>query len=159
MPASFHECTQGEESRRSGSRETKNVQFLENHRTKGGNCGAFRRRYLIAISVIGFCALSTGGAECGMVRLDFNADGQFPYEECTDLVRNVTDEAAEDVIDGCWIGDTTRGLARLYYAGNLPAVATTDQALPMSINVSNVGELPDALAELFQGNFAQRLAA
>ncbi|MDO9100078.1 MAG: VWA domain-containing protein [Caldisericota bacterium] len=30
---------------------------------------------------------------------------------------------------------------------------------PMSINVSNVGELPDALAELFQGNFAQRLAA
>lgn len=79
--------------------------------------------------------LHLGTAAGGEVRLDFEAEGQLPHDGLPELVRNATSHAIEEVSGGSWIGDNTHGVSRLFYMGSLPALATEDASLPMSINV------------------------
>ncbi len=76
-----------------------------------------------------------GKASAGEVRLDFDSEGQLPHDGQPELVRNATSNAIEEVSGGSWIGDNTHGASRLFYMGNMAALATDDASLPMSINV------------------------
>lgn len=84
---------------------------------------------------------SLNGVYGGMVTLNFNTDGQLPHQEAAanysgSTVGRYLDSRVQDIVaGGLWkegVNATNKGFVGYY--GNIPALATTDTTMPLSIN-------------------------